>query len=370
MSLSRRTMLASALGAAAASAQSPPSSPKLGLIGLGNRPQRHLAGLAELPGVEISALCDIQADRMRAARKGQAANAAMYVDYRELLADSNVQAVTIAAPNYLHAEMAIAAMEAGKDVLMEKPIGLNYAEGQRVLEAARRTGRIVAVGMQRHYASDQRVMREFVQQGGLGTLWQVVLNEFRGDWNPKTWQWTDPESGEKTPWRFRRELAGSSLLEFSVHNYGLMQQMIGGAELQTCAATGGALHWPERTTEDVINVIAEYGNGVRVAHAYNGFSPGAAWNLTLVGDRGSLQWDRRTATVRLEGEKPFDLDLKKYETGESDEAALYRDFFESVRTREPHPLGPEFAIAATKLAWAAWVSIDHARFATSADFPA
>ncbi len=359
-------MLATALAAAATSAQSP-ERPKLGVIGLGNRAQRHLAAFRDMPGVEIAALCDIQPERMRAAQQGPAADAKLYVDYRELLADKSVQAVTIVTPNYLHAEMAIAAMEAGKDVLLEKPIGLNFAEAKRVVAAAQRTGRILAVGMQRHYASDQRVMREFVRNGELGTLRQVVLNEYRGDWNPKTWQWTDPATGEKTPWRFRRELAGSSLLEFSVHSYGLLQQMI-DSPLARCAATGGAIHWPERTTEDLINVIAEYDNGVRLEHAYNGFSPGAQWHMTLVGDRGGLQWDRRTATVRRAGEQPFELDLEKHPPGGGHEAAMYRDFFESVRTRKPHPLGPEFAIAATKLAWAAWVSIDEGRFATAEDF--
>lgn len=359
-------MLATSLAAATSSAQST-KSPRLGVIGLGTRAQRHLTAFEALPGTEIAALCDIQPERMRAAQKGPGANAKLYVDYRELIADKNVQAVTIVTPNYLHADMAIAAMEAGKDVLLEKPIGLNYAEAKLVAAAAQRTGRILAVGMQRHYASDQRVLREFVRNGELGTLRHAVLNEYRGDWNPRTWQWTDPATGEKTPWRFRRELTGSSLLEFSVHSYGLLQQMI-DSPLVRCAATGGAIHWPERTTEDLINVIAEYDNGVRLEHAYNGFSRGARWHMTLVGDRGSLQWDRRTATVVRNGEDSFDLDLQQYPPDGGHEAAMYRDFFESVRTRKPHPLGPEFAIAATKLAWAAWVSIDKGRFATAEDF--
>lgn len=366
MALTRRTVLAAGLGAAAAASQFA-EKPKLGMIGLGNRAQRHLGALKTMADVKIAALCDIQAERMRAAQNGPAADAALYVDYRELLADKNVAAVAIVTPNYLHAEMAIAAMEAGKDVLLEKPIGLNYAEAKRVLAAAKSTGRILAVGMQRHYASDQRVLREFVQNGELGTLRQVILNEYRGDWNPKTWQWTDPATGEKTPWRFKRELAGSSLLEFSVHSYGLLQQMI-QSPLARCAATGGAIHWPERTTEDLINVIAEYENGVRLEHGYNGFSRGADWHMTLVGDRGSLQWDRRTATVRREGEQAFELDLNQYPPDGGHEAELYRDFFESVRTRRPHPLNPEFAIEVTKLAWAAWVSIDEQRFATTEDF--
>lgn len=339
---------------------------KLGLIGLGNRAQRHLAAYRELGGVEVAALCDVQAERMRAARNGPADGAAMYVDYRELLADKNVQAVAIAAPNYLHAEMAVAAMQAGKDVLLEKPIGIDYPQAKRVAEAARKYKRIVAVGMQRHYAHDYRKIIETVRGGALGATHLFALNEYRGDWNPKTWKTQDPQSGELVPWRHSRSLAGSSLLEFSIHSYGFLYEMI-AAPLTKCSATGGAAHWPQRTTEDVISVIAEFG-GVRVQHTYCGFAPGAAWQLTIAGGKGSLQYDRRKAVVRAAGSPPRELDLSGGADGLSNEARLYRDFFRDVRSRAQSVLNPDFAVEASKLAYAAWMSIDENRFVTDKDF--
>lgn len=339
---------------------------KLGLIGLGNRAQRHLAAYRELGGVEVAALCDVQAERMRAARNGPAAGAAMYVDYRELLTDKNVQAVAIAAPNYLHAEMAVAAMQAGKDVLLEKPIGIDYPQAKRVAEAARKYKRIVAVGMQRHYAHDYRKIIETVRGGALGETHLFALNEYRGDWNPKTWKAQDPQSGELVPWRHSRSLAGSNLLEFSIHSYGFLYEMI-AAPLTKCSATGGAAHWPQRTTEDVISVIAEFG-GVRVQHTYCGFAPGAAWQLTIAGDKGSLQYDRRKAVVRAAGSPPRELDLSGSADGLSNEARLYRDFFRDVRSRSQSALNPGFAVEASKLAYAAWMSIDENRFVTDKDF--
>ncbi len=342
------------------------SNTKLGLIGLGNRAQRHLAAYRELGGVEVAALSDIQADRMRAARNGPAANAAMYVDHRELIADKNVQAVVIAVPNYLHAKIAIAAMEAGKDVLMEKPVGLNYREAKRVAEAARKHNRIVAVGMQRHYADDYCKIIELVRGGALGKTHLFSLNEYRGDWNPKTWPLKDPQSGKLVPWRHLRSLAGSSLLEFSVHSYGFLYEMI-EASLTKCSAVGGAMRWPERTTEDAIAVIAEFGD-VRLQHTYCGFARGADWQLTIAGDKGSLQYDRRKAVVRPAGSAPRELDLAGAPDGLSNEARLYRDFFRDVRDRSQSALNPDFAIEATKLAYAAWMSIDENRFITDKDF--
>lgn len=365
--LTRRTAVAAGLAAAltpAARAQN--ENAKLGLIGLGNRAQRHLAAYRELGDVEVAALSDIQADRMRAARSGPAANAEMYVDYRELIADKNVEAVVIAVPNYLHAKIAIEAMEAGKDVLMEKPIGLDYEEAKAVAAAAKRTGRILGVGMQRHYAADYIKIIDFVRGGEIGQPHLFSLNEYRGDWNPKTWVGEDPEAGEQAVWRHRRSMAGSSLLEFSVHSYGFLYEMI-DQPLTKCAATGGAVHWPERTTEDAISVIAEFG-GVRLQHTYCGFAQGAEWQLTIAGDRGWLQYDRRSAKFKIGGGDVTDLELPRGERGGSNEAQMYRDFFEAVRTRKQPVLNADFAIEATKLAYAAWMSIDHNRFITDADF--
>ncbi|MEZ5393659.1 MAG: Gfo/Idh/MocA family oxidoreductase [Bryobacterales bacterium] len=361
MDLSRRTLVTGGLAAfSAAQLAAQQSSPKLGVIGLGNRAQRHLGALKELSGVEIAALCDLMPDRMAAAKNGPAANAQTYIDYRELVRDKNVQAVVIVAPNYLHAEMAIAALKAGKDVLMEKPIGLNWAEAKRVAEAAKQSGRILAVGMQRHYANDYAAIREFVNGGGIGKLNLATLSEYRGDWNPKTTK-VDGEA-----WRYQRKYAGSSLLEFSVHSYGFLYEMI-EAPLVECSATGGAVHWPERTTEDIIAVIGKYANGVRVSHSYCGYAPGVPWRLTLVGSQGTLDYDRKTATVRVEDKKPFALDLKSDNT-DSNEEEMYRGFFEAVRTRRPPPLNPDFALEATKLAYAAWMSIDQGRIITDKDF--
>ncbi len=365
--LTRRTVIGSAIASAFATQLTAlERNAKLGLIGLGNRAQRHLAAYREMADVEIAALSDIQAERMRAAQSGPAANAELYVDYRELIADKNVEAVVIAVPNFLHAKIAIEAMEAGKDVLMEKPIGLTYAEAKRVADASKKHGRIVAVGMQRHYAADYRKIIELVRGGDLGTTHLFTLNEYRGDWNPKTWSLEDPKTGKLVPWRHLRSLAGSSLLEFSVHSYGFLYEMI-AAPITKCSATGGAMHWPDRTTEDVIAVIAEFGD-VRLQHTYCGFAPGAEWQLTIAGDKGSLQYDRRHAVLRVAGSDPQELDLSGPSDAISNEAQVYRDFFRAVRNRSQPALNPDFAIEASKLAYAAWMSIDEDRFITDKDF--
>ncbi|MCY4597429.1 MAG: Gfo/Idh/MocA family oxidoreductase [Bryobacterales bacterium] len=370
--LSRRMLVTGGLAAAAiqrarAQTGAPDDPPRIGLIGIGNRSGAHLRAFSELENVEVVALSDIQADRMRAAREGPAASAEMYTDYRELIADKRVQAVAIAAPNYLHAPMAIAALRAGKDVLVEKPIGLTYEEALQVAAAARESGGVLAVGMQRHFKVDYRRIIETVRAGDIGTPYLFAINEYRGDWNPRTWGWRDPRTGTITPWRHLRALAGSSLLEFSVHSYAFLYEMI-GKPLTFCAATGGAVHWPDRETEDNISVVAEYGN-IRLQHTYSGSAPGARWHVTIVGGKGSLQYDQHTATLRATGAEPRDLDLGSEESGDlSMEGQMYQDFFRAVRERSVPALNADFAIEATKLAYAAWISIDQRRIVTDADF--
>ena len=368
--VSRRSLMTGGLATAAvastANAQAV-ASPRIGLIGLGNRSRAHLSAFQELGNVEVIALSDVEADRMRAARSGPAAAAELYTDYRELIADKRVQAVVITAPNYLHAEMAIAALRAGKDVLVEKPIGITYEEAVRVAEAANESGRVLAIGMQRHFNPAYRKIIEAVRSGDIGKPYLFALNEYRGDWNPRTWGWTEPQTGKTTPWRHLRKLAGSSLLEFSVHSYAFLYEMI-GQPLSFCAATGGAMHWPERTTEDNISVVAEFGD-VRLQHTYSGCAPGAKWQLTVTGSEGSLQYDFKEATIRLFGSEGRNLGLSSIEMRRGAlEEDMYRDFFRAVEERSRPALHADFAIEVSKLAYGAWISIDERRVVTAADF--
>ena len=366
--LSRRTLVAGGLTAAVALPQAGAGPPRLGVIGLGSRSQRHLKALEQVGGARVAALSDIQGDRMRAAASGVASGAELYTDYRELIADRAVEAVVVTVPNYLHAEVAIAALRAGKHVLLEKPIGITFKEARAVARAARDSGQVLAVGMQRHFNPHYRAIIEAVGSGVIGKPHMFILNEYRGDWNPRTWKWTDPDSGHAVPWRHVRALAGSSLLEFSVHSYAFLYEMI-GTPLTYCAATGGAVQWPERTTEDNIAVIAEFGD-VRLQHGFSCSAPGAAWNLTITGAKGSLQYDfRGSAVIRLVGSGERNLALPpRTVDGESLEAQMYQDFFGAIREGRRPALNAEFSIEASKIAYAAWTSIDERRVVTDRDF--
>ena len=93
------------------------------------------------------------------------------IDFRRVLENREVDAVTIAAPDHWHALMTILACQAGKDVYVEKPISHNIVEGRRMIEAARRYNRIVAVGTQRRSGAVVAKAVQFLREGGLGTIY-------------------------------------------------------------------------------------------------------------------------------------------------------------------------------------------------------
>src|SRR5438045_2896563 len=149
MDVSRRQAITAgiaSLGAAAVDAQD--QSMKIGVIGLGTRgDQAHVRTLKTLSDARITAICDIQPDRMQKINDGLPSKAATYVDYRELIKDPNVGIVVVATPGYLHHDIALAVLRAGKDLLLEKPLALNYRDAMDVVREAEKSDRVMAVGV-------------------------------------------------------------------------------------------------------------------------------------------------------------------------------------------------------------------------------
>jgi len=124
----------------------------IGIVGIGGRGNDHLKSYATLPDARIVALCDVNQANLET---GQAAVKKLageqpkgYDDMRKLFADKDVDAVSITTPNHWHALSTIWACQAGKDVYCEKPACYNVHEGERMIEVARKTGRMVQIGSQ------------------------------------------------------------------------------------------------------------------------------------------------------------------------------------------------------------------------------
>jgi len=172
-SLNRRTFLLSGSAAAAA----PSDRVNVGVVGLRSRGREHIEILGKLPGSRVAAVCDIdQAQTERAvqlAEKVQGARPKTYQDIRKLLEDKGIDAISIATCNHWHALATIWACQAGKDVYVEKPASHNIFEGRKMVEAARKYGRIVQVGMQSRTTAHKIRAIELLRQGAIGKLYMA-----------------------------------------------------------------------------------------------------------------------------------------------------------------------------------------------------
>ncbi|MCZ2074478.1 MAG: Gfo/Idh/MocA family oxidoreductase [Bryobacteraceae bacterium] len=139
------------------------------IIGSGGRGRYLTANFKEL-GVEMAAVCDVYEPNLQAGLKIASSGAKPYGDYRRMLEDKSIDAVVIATPDHWHAQMTIDAVEAGKDVYVEKPMAHSIEEGFRMVDAVRRTNRIVQVGMQRRSFDLFLEGKQIVDSGTLGEV--------------------------------------------------------------------------------------------------------------------------------------------------------------------------------------------------------
>ena len=168
---------------------------RIGIIGCGGIANgKHMPALKNLSEeCEMVAFCDIIEERAVKAKEDYGTpDAKVYVDYKELLKDKSIDVIHVCTPNKSHAPISIAALEAGKDVMCEKPMAKTAAEAKEMLEAAKRTGRTLTIGYQTRQAPEMQLVKKMADEGKFGHIyygkalalrrravptWGVFLNE-------------------------------------------------------------------------------------------------------------------------------------------------------------------------------------------------
>ncbi len=178
---------------------------RVALAGFGAWGQMHALAIASIDGAEVVAvLARSEAARTRAAQA--LPHARLYSNYPALLADPEIDVVNVVLPNHEHADTAIAALEAGKHVLLEKPLGLSLQQCDQVAEAARRCSRLVAVNHELRVSRQWGQVRALVAQGDIGQVRHQHLSLFR-----------KPFRTGSGGWRYDPQRVGSWVLEELVH---------------------------------------------------------------------------------------------------------------------------------------------------------
>lgn len=154
---------------------------RIGIIGCGGIANgKHMPALQKIPEAEMAAFCDLVPERaQKAAAEYGAPGAKVYTDYRELLADETIDVVHVCTPNRSHSFITVDALEAGKHVMCEKPMAKTYAEAQKMLEAARRTGKKLTIGYQNRQNNAARYLKRVCEAGELGEIYYAKAHAIR-----------------------------------------------------------------------------------------------------------------------------------------------------------------------------------------------
>ena len=198
---------------------------RIGIIGCGAG-VFHLRGYESEPRAKVVALAGLDTERCQRLAK-QYEIPAIYGDYRELLEVADIDAVSIAVPNHLHMPVAIAALEAGKHVLIEKPLARSAEEGEQMIAAAQKAERILAIAFNRRYRDDVMLVHDHVAAGGFGRVYFAETFWMRRAGIPGWGSWFT-----------NKELAGGGpLIDLGVHVLDMTLYAMGNPTVTSVSAS-------------------------------------------------------------------------------------------------------------------------------------
>ena len=298
----------------------------LGLIGCGNR-GTYVAGIfSKNEFLKVTAFADIYDDKIEEAQK-RWSGAKAYRNYKELLA-SDVDAVLIATPAFLHPEHFEAAVNARKHIFMEKPAGVDAAGCQRVLNAARRADKTkrISVDFQQRYGKDHRKAHEVVQSGELGAIKMVRAAWIGGGPAIKTGHAASEEKIRN--WFFYRELSGDILIEQDCHNIDVVNWFMGKHPVKV-NGYGSRQVRQYGDIYDNLSCTFQFDDGRIFSYSANQFrAPGFSdVSETFMCEKGAVNVSRRGYTIWREKGAPETAETKYDITADG-----VNEFIEGART--------------------------------------
>jgi len=327
---------------------------RLGVIGVRQQGKALATKLAGFADVDVSAVCDVDSGLLPIAASAveelQGSLPRQEQDFRRLLDDRSIDAIVVATPDHWHALMTVMACQAGKDVYVEKPVSHNIAEGEQMVAAARKLGRVVQSGLQQRSGAHFQTAVELVQDGGIGEVrlakaWTVhrrkPIGSRRDSGVPagvdyETWM-GPAHSRPFNPNRFHQnwhwfwDYGSGELGNWGVHMLDVARWGLGLELPVNVSATGGKYHLKDdQETPDTLLVNYNFPGATITwehrlwsSHGLEGRSAAAAF----YGDDGTLVVDRGGWKV---------YDRKEALTADSSELTRshLRNFIDCIKTRE------------------------------------
>lgn len=292
----------------------PPSDKvRLGVIGIGARALQDTYSFTVTPGVELVVACDVYQDRLIRAKELFGEKLETTGDYRKILERKDIDVVLIAVPDHWHKKMIIDAMDAGKDVYCEKPMTYTIEDGSEIIEAEKRTGRILQIGSQWVNSPLTELAKKWIDEGRCGQITLVKAWENRntpsGAWfypiapdgNEETidWKsWLGPapqrpfDARRYFRWRCYWDYSGGLQSDLVVHHLNTLHFLMNETYPRSAITYGGSYRWktiyPETEVPDVVQTLFEYPNFTyNVSLTLNSSSQG--FGAYFMGTKGTIQ---------------------------------------------------------------------------------
>ncbi len=249
------------------------------LVGAGDiAGKRVLPALAAAPGSRVAAICDLNAER--AAALAAPHGAAVFTDYARALAEAEADAVYVATPVFLHAPQALAALAAGKHVLVEKPMALTHSEARQVVAAAARAGRArCGVAYFRRCSAKYAMARAMLARGEFG---QVVLARLT------FFSWFNPDPADPKYWRvIPAKSGGGPLADMGAHMFDLLIGLLGLPE-RVFARVATLTH--PYAAEDSAALVMTLRGGAQALASFHWNSKTWSHEFEIVGTEAKLKW--------------------------------------------------------------------------------
>ena len=234
---------------------------RIAVVGLGAMGRNHLRVVGDIDGAELVAVCDL--DRDTAAAFGARHSVPSFTSWDEMFASEKIDAAIIAVPTRFHLDAGIAALERGLHVLVEKPIAANLDEGRRLVAAAAKANRVLAVGHIERFNAAVRELHRRVSAGELGRLFQVQARRLG-------------------PFPARIRDVGV-VIDLATHDLDVIDHIVNSQVQRLYAETERRIHTEH---EDILNALLKFDSGVLGVLQVNWLTPTKIRELSVLGERG------------------------------------------------------------------------------------
>jgi predicted dehydrogenase len=341
-------------------------------LGTGGRGAFLLGVAAKAEKTEIVAVCDVSEPRRAAARQKLGGSAREYLDYREVLGRSDIDAVVIGSPDHWHGPMTIDAVQAGKDVYVEKPVSHSIADGERTEKAVRTSKQIVQVGYQQRSWEHFIAARELVTNGSLGQITLVLTSWYQNylenmrkapvidaatiDWKrflgSARNQPFDPLRCAR--WRWYWDFGGGHLTDLYSHYGDVVQWYMDDYKPVAAQSMGGRHAIPQFECPDTINTVWEY---AKFHVVYNGSLNGSldGGNIIFRGSKATMRINRDGFNVYAEGSVPrekthYPEPIASMRSAVDGATPHMQNFLDCIRSRKAPNAGIVAAVAIARAA--------------------